>query len=99
MAWFWDHYAPDPADRVRPDAAPLRAASHEGLPPAWVLLAGNDPLFAEGEAYAAKLEGAGVPVTVVRYDDQIHAFFTLPNLIEAGNRALAEAGAAIKAAL
>ncbi len=99
MAWFWDHYAPDPADRVHPDAAPLRATSHEGLPPAWVLLAGNDPLLAEGEAYAAKLQEAGVPVTVVRYDDQIHAFFTLPNLIEAGNRALAEAGAAIKAAL
>ena len=99
MAWFWDHYAPDPAERVHPDAAPLRATSHEGLPPAWVLLAGNDPLFAEGEAYAAKLQESGVPVSVVRYDDQIHAFFTLPNLIEAGNRALAEAGAAIKAAL
>ena len=40
-----------------------------------------------------------MPVSVVRYDDQIHAFFTLPNLIEAGNRALAEAGTAIKAAL
>jgi len=99
MVWFWGHYAPDPADRVHPDAAPLRAESHEGLPPAWVLLAGNDPLLAEGEAYVARLEEAGVPVTAVRYDDQIHAFFTLPNLIEAGNRALAEAGAAIKAAL
>jgi acetyl esterase len=99
MAWFWEHYAPDPADRVHPDAAPLRAESLEGLPPAWVLLAGNDPLLAEGEAYVARLEEAGVPVTVVRYEDQIHAFFTLPNLIEAGNRALAEAGAAIKAVL
>jgi acetyl esterase len=99
MVWFWGHYAPDPADRVHPDAAPLRAESHEGLPPAWVLLAGNDPLLAEGEAYVARLEEAGVPVTAVRYDDQIHAFFTLPNLIEAGNRALAEAGAAINAAL
>ena len=39
MAWFSDRYAPDAADRVHPDAAPLRAASHEGLPPAWVLLA------------------------------------------------------------
>jgi acetyl esterase len=99
MAWFWGHYAPDPADRVHPDAAPLRAESLEGLPPAWVLLAGNDPLLADGEAYVARLEEAGVPVTVVRYEDQIHAFFTLPNLIEAGNRALAEAGAAIKAVL
>jgi len=99
MAWFWDHYVPDPADRADPDCAPLRATSHEGLPPAFILLAGNDPLLAEGEAYAAKLEEAGVPVQLVRYDDQIHAFFTLPNLIQAGNAALAEAGAAIKAAL
>ena len=25
MAWFWDHYAPDPAVRSSPDASPLRA--------------------------------------------------------------------------
>jgi len=27
MAWFWDHYAPDPGERRHPDASPLRAAS------------------------------------------------------------------------
>src|SRR4051794_5079760 len=31
MAWFWDHSAPDPADRARPDAAPLRAGDLSGL--------------------------------------------------------------------
>jgi acetyl esterase/lipase len=98
MQWFWDHYAPDPADRAHPDASPLRAESLGGLPPAFLLVAGNDPLLAEGLAYAKRLEDEGVAVQVVRYDDQIHAFFTLPNLIEAGNRAIAEAGAAVKAA-
>jgi acetyl esterase len=98
MEWFWDHYAPDAADRAHPDAAPLRAASLAGLPPAYVLVAGNDPLQAEGLAYAKRLEDEGVAVQLVRYDDQIHAFFTLPNLIDAGNAAIAEAAAAIKAA-
>jgi acetyl esterase len=98
MRWFWNHYAPNAGDRVHPDAAPLRAESHEGLPPAFILLAGNDPLLDEGLEYARRLETAGVPVQTVRYDDQIHAFFTLPNLIEAGNKAIAEAGAAIRAA-
>jgi acetyl esterase len=99
MVWFWNHYAPDPADRAHPDASPLRAESLGGLPPAFLLVAGNDPLLAEGLAYAKRLEEEGVAVQVVRYDDQIHAFFTLPNLIEAGNAAIAEAGAAIRAAL
>jgi acetyl esterase len=97
MEWFWDHYAPDADDRTHPDAAPLRAQSLAGLPPAYLLVAGNDPLQAEGLAYAKRLEDEGVAVQLLRYDDQIHAFFTLPNLIEAGNRAIAEAGAAIKA--
>jgi acetyl esterase len=96
MHWFWDHYCPDPADRAHPDASPIRAESLGGLPPAFVLVAGNDPLLAEGLAYAKRLEDEGVPVQLVRYDDQIHAFFTLPNLIEAGNAAIAEAGAAIR---
>jgi acetyl esterase len=99
MAWFWGHYAPNAADRLHADASPLRAESLAGLPPAFLLVAGNDPLLEEGLAYGRRLEEAGVPVQVVRYDDQIHAFFTLPNLIEAGNRAIAEAGAAIKAAV
>jgi acetyl esterase len=99
MEWFWGHYAPDPADRAHPDASPMRAESLAGLPPAFLLVAGNDPLQADGLAYAKRLEDEGVAVQVVRYDDQIHAFFTLPNLIEAGNKAIAEAGAAIKAAV
>jgi acetyl esterase len=96
MAWFWDHYAPDEADRTHPYASPLRASSLEGLPPAYVVIAHHDPLRDEGLAYAAALEAAGVPVTVARYDDQIHAFFVLVNVLEGADRAVAEAGAAIR---
>ena len=53
----------------------------------------------EGLAYAAALESAGVPVTVARYEDQIHAFFWLVNVMETADRAVAEAGAAIRDAM
>ena len=46
----------------------------------------------------ATLESAGVPVTVAR-SDQIHAFFWLVNVMETGDRAVAEAGAAIRDAI
>jgi acetyl esterase len=98
MVWFWNHYSPNEADRSHPDAAPLRAESLAGLPPAYVIIAEYDPLKAEGLEYAARLEEEGVPVTVATYDDQMHAFFTMPNILDAGNASIAAAGAAIKEA-
>jgi acetyl esterase len=99
MVWFVDHYLPDETQRTHPYAAPIRAASFEGLPPAYVVIAQHDPLRDEGLEYAAALEAAGVPVTVRRYDDQIHAFFSLVNLLESADRAVAEVGAAIRDAV
>jgi acetyl esterase len=99
MQWFWDHYAPDEKDRSNPDATPLHAADFTGLPPAYVLIAEYDPLRDEGLAYAEQLEAAGVPVTVSRYDDQCHVFFTLVNLMESANQAVAEVGQAIRKAV
>jgi acetyl esterase len=99
MEWFWDHYVPDEAERAQPYASPIRAASLEGLPPAYIVIAQHDPLRDEGLAYAAALEAAGVPVTVKRYADQIHVFFVLVNLMETADRAVAEAGAAIRDAV
>jgi acetyl esterase len=97
--WFFDHYVPNAADRTKPDVAPLRADSLDGLPPTYLVVAGHDPLLEQCLQYGQRLEEAGVPVQLVRYDDQMHAFFTLPNLIDAANRAIADAGAAIKAAI
>jgi acetyl esterase len=77
MIWFWDHYAPDASRRAEPDASPLRAASLAGLPPAVVMTAEHDVLRDEGEAYAARLEQAGVPVDFRRHTGQTHGFFTL----------------------
>jgi acetyl esterase len=99
MVWFWDHYVPDPEEREHPYVSPIRASDLEGLPPAYIVVAGHDPLRDEGIAYAAALEYAGVPVTVARYDDQIHGFFWLINVMESAGPAVAEAGAAIRDAM
>ena len=81
MAWFWDHYAPDPSIRSRPDASPLRARSLAGLPPAVVLTAQYDVLRDEGEAYARRLAEAGVRVVHEHFDGQMHGFFTLVDIL------------------
>jgi acetyl esterase len=93
MRWFWDHYAPDPATRDDPDASPLRAADLSGLAPAIVVSAEYDPLRDEGRAYVERLRAAGVPVSLHRYDDMPHAFFTFVNFFKTGNRAVERAGA------
>ncbi|WP_217559308.1 alpha/beta hydrolase, partial [Streptomyces sp. GbtcB6] len=68
MLWFWDQYTGDDSQRKERYAAPLRAslADLRGLPPAVVITAEADVLRDEGEAYAARLRQASVPVTAVR---------------------------------
>jgi acetyl esterase len=79
MAWFWDAYCPDLERRSEPYASPLRASDDQlaGLPPAFVIVDEADVLRDEGEAYAARLRAAGVPVTTVRYDGITHDFMML----------------------
>ena len=94
MQWFVAHYL-DGSGRSADDPAlsPL-FASDESLaatPPAFVITAEFDPLRDEGEAYAARLATAGVPVEHRRFDGQIHAFFTLGAVIPAGVEAVAQA--------
>ena len=76
MKWVWDNYTTDAKQRNEIYASPLRAttAQLKGLPPALVQTAGADVLRDEGEAYARKLDEAGVPVTSVRYNGMIHDY-------------------------
>jgi acetyl esterase len=103
MQWFWDQYAPTAKDRDEVTASPLRASEEElrGLPPALVITGEADVLRDEGEAYAAKLRQAGVPVTAARYEGIIHDFVMLDALREthAAEAAMREATGYLRRAL
>lgn len=82
MKWMYDMYIPDPEKRKEIYASPLRASVEQlkDLPPALIQVAANDVLRDEGEAYGRKLDEAGVPVTVARYNGTIHDFGLLNHL-------------------
>ncbi|WP_405477321.1 alpha/beta hydrolase [Streptomyces sp. NBC_00009] len=84
MQWFWDQYTTDESERAQITASPLRATIEQltSLPPALVITGEADVLRDEGEAYAAKLREAGVPVTAVRFQGIIHDFVMLNALRE-----------------
>ena len=90
MAWFWDHYVPDPAARRHPDASPLRAGSLAGVAPATVVVCELDPLRDEGVAYAAKLAADGVPVRLIEYQGMIHGFIRMYAVIDRSHQLGAE---------
>ena len=98
MKWFWDHYLATADDGAHPLASPLRASDLTGLPRAHVITAEFDPLRDEGEAYAAALKAAGVPVTQKRYDGMIHAFWQMLAVFEPASAAADAAAAELRAA-
>ena len=100
MKWFWDNYTTDPKQRAERFASPLQATAEQlkGLPPTLIQTAEFDVLRDEGEAYARKLDAAGVTVTAVRYNGMIHDYGLLNPLahIPAVQAAMRQAGAELK---
>ncbi len=97
IRWFRDHYLNGAADVHDWRASPARATTLVGLPPAYVLTAGADPLRDEGDEYAARLKEAGVAVTYRHFPGQFHGFFTMGKLLQQANVAASEIGAWLRA--
>lgn len=97
MTWFWDAYVPEETDLSDLRLSPLLAKDFAGLPPAFVLTAGFDPLRDEGRAYADRLIDAGVKTTYVNYPGTIHGFFSLTRFLQQGLKANDEAAAVLGA--
>lgn len=98
MVWFWDQYCPDVARRREPYASPL-LGDLRGLPSALIMTAEYDPLRDEGEAYAAALNHAGVPTTLIPFPGLIHAFVRRVETFDAAREALAIISTAVRKAL
>jgi acetyl esterase len=97
IRWFAAHYLGGPGDIDDWRASPARVASLAGLPPAYVLTAGADPLRDEGDDYAARLSDAGVAVTHKTYPGQFHGFITMGRILPKANAALRDIGVWLKA--
>jgi acetyl esterase len=97
IRWFRDHYLNGENDIENWRASPARAETLAGLPPAYVLTAGADPLRDEGEAYANRLRDAGVAVTYRTFPGQFHGFFTMGKLLDQANVAARDIGAWLRA--
>jgi acetyl esterase len=96
ILWFRDHYLSGAADVHDWRASPARAKTLIGLPPAYVLTAGADPLRDEGDEYAHRLKEAGVAVTHRTFPGQFHGFFTMGKLLQQANVAAGEIGVWLK---
>jgi acetyl esterase len=99
MEWYWRNYLSKPDDASSPMACPMRAASLQGLPPALIIQAECDPIKDDGEAYAARLRADGVPVDIIRYDGQIHGFFTMPGVMSRAKDAYSDVATVLAKAL
>jgi acetyl esterase len=99
IEWFVERYVPDPQQRRDPRASPYFCDDLAGAPPAFILTLGFDPLRDEGDAYARRLEEAGVLTTHRCYGDMFHGFLNTSGAILRGAAALAELAAALRRAL
>lgn len=80
MNFFWDHYL---SGASAPEAALLHRGDLHKSPPTFIGCAEYDVLRDEGEAFAAALIAAGVPVFARRYLGANHNFLAFAGLIPA----------------
>jgi len=90
MEYFRGHYLPNPRDYLDWRASPLLAKSLAGLPPAYVITAGYDPLLDEGREYAERMAKEGVEVAYREYSDMVHGFLLFGGVLDTANAAVSE---------
>jgi acetyl esterase/lipase len=93
------HYLGPDGDACDPRVSPLRASKLEGLPPTCIHTAEFDPLRDEGQAYAGRLEAAGVPTIYRCHPGMIHLFYGMPALLPYAATAYQMIGADVKGLL
>lgn len=99
MDWFMGHYMGPDADPADPRLSPIRQGDLSGLAPAVVVTAGFDPLVDQGEAYAKRLQAAGVPVVYRCYDGLAHGFTAFTGVIPCADVACREIAGLVREGL
>jgi acetyl esterase len=69
------------------------------MPPVYLATAGFDPLRDEGEALAARLRDAGVPVVARRFPGLVHGYASFTALSASARDATLDAASALRAGL
>ena len=92
-------YLGDTGEATDPRTSPLLADDLAGLPPAYVLVAGFDPLRDEVRTYARRLQDAGIEVTVGEEPDLFHGFVNAVGISARFRAAVDPLAAALAAAL
>jgi acetyl esterase len=90
MDYFQAQYLPRKEDLLDWRASPLLAKSLAGLPRAYLITAGYDPLLDEGRDYAERMAREGVEVGYREYPDMVHGFILFGGVLDTANAAVAE---------
>jgi acetyl esterase len=93
IQWFFGNYIRNDADRDDWRFAPLVASGRPalaGVAPAVILVAGYDPLYDDGLAFAEQLRVAGVEVRVFDYPGMVHGFFNFGGAVTTARQAHAD---------
>ena len=99
IAYYTDNYLRNRDDAKDWRASPQWANTHAGLPPAFVMTAGFDPLRDEGLMYADALSKAGVSCQYICFERQIHGFITMGRVMQEANTAVSLCAQVLKASL
>lgn len=98
MTWIYEHYLTTPSQRNDWRVAPLNA-DLKGLPPTHSIVGTLDPLVDDNEAFAQRLDAAGVPNKLLRYEGLTHGFIRYGPLVRTAKCAVRECAGALKRGL
>lgn len=100
LDYFERQYAPN-ADGEDPRLSVSRTDPQvlAKMPPTVIVTAGFDPLRDEGEEYAQRLTGAGVPVALRRFPGLVHGFANFIGVNRTSRDAVIETGGMIRTLL